>query len=122
MSRRKRSGNSEKCKLLRSVASDAESESSEVRTAAIPRPLSDIVADVRSEWQAEMAALQHDDEGMTTAELSREFGIPVRTIQEIVASGVASGKYVCGRATRVDASGKRQRVNVYRVANPTNRE
>jgi len=69
-------------------------------------------------WRAELEARGEltGDAGSTIAELAGQFGVPRRTMQRIVARGVAGGRYIRGVGIRVDSRGSRQKIPAYRLA------
>ena len=76
------------------------------------------------EWRAELEAagiIGDGDAGQTARELSKAMGVDLRRMRTILADGVAAGRYVRGRSYRVNKSGTRRPVPVYRIASKTKR-
>ena len=70
------------------------------------------------EWRRELESVGElgGDAGHTSAELAAHFGVPHRTMRQILAAGVADGRYIKGVGIRIDKTGHRQKPAVYRLA------
>ena len=67
------------------------------------------------EWRAAFEEEQVGDPGSTIREIVEATGLSKARVAERVSKGVVSGKYIAGTGYRPDATGRRQRVAVYRV-------
>jgi hypothetical protein len=70
-------------------------------------------------WRAEfesIGAIGSGDAGQTRTELAAAFGVPNRTMGKVITDGLKAGKYIAGKAPRVNSTGERRMVPVYRLA------
>ena len=69
-----------------------------------------------SQWESALGMNEKDDEGYTVVELAKKAGIPKATMKDRISKASKDGKMIRGIATRVNESGRRYRVAVYRLA------
>lgn len=69
------------------------------------------------EWRAELERIGElgGDKGNTSAELAERLGVSLRRMRQILANGVAEGRYIRGRGIRTSIDGCQKKVAVYQI-------
>ena len=91
------------------------SGSADIRILNVGFNYKELIMSTIAEWREEIT-LGVSSDGHTSSELADALGVAPRTMRRKLRAGVASGRFVLGKAIRTNRDGANQPVTVYQIA------